>query len=219
MIEYDESEMSPFDLVALEELLESFGRRDLVCLEIGSWFGAGSTQLIAKYAKTLVCVDHWKGNDTDHHIEVVSEINVFERFRQNVRPFGDVIVPMMGNSETVCSLLADGTFDFAFIDGDHRYAPMVAELRTTKRLVREGGMLCGHDCEGRVDADNIAFMEANEEVDHVDSIYTNFRHCHPGVIRAVHEEVGRANLYAEAPLVVDGRKGCSSIWWKKMHSE
>ena len=50
---YNENRMSPFDAFALEELVSSFGRNDLTCLEIGSWFGAGSTQIIGKFSKDM----------------------------------------------------------------------------------------------------------------------------------------------------------------------
>ena len=61
---YNENRMSPFDAFALEKLVSSFGKHDRTCLEIGSWFGAGSTQIIGKFSKELVCVDHWQGDQT-----------------------------------------------------------------------------------------------------------------------------------------------------------
>ena len=39
---YDTNRMSPFDAVALRSILDTFGRKNLRCLEIGSWFGTGS---------------------------------------------------------------------------------------------------------------------------------------------------------------------------------
>lgn len=36
-------------------------------------------------------------------------------------------------------------FDFVFIDGDHRYAGVTADIALWQHKVREGGLLCGHD--------------------------------------------------------------------------
>ena len=42
--------MSPFDAYVLDEILRKFNRTDLTCMEIGSWYGSDSTQIIAKYS-------------------------------------------------------------------------------------------------------------------------------------------------------------------------
>ena len=146
---YNENRMSPFDAYALEEILQTFGRNDLTCLEIGSWFGAGSTQIIGKFSKELVCVDHWQGNENEEHRNIVKTIDVFNRFRINTSNFGDKIKPIRGSSQDVCPHLEKKIFDFIFIDGDHRYSSTVLDIKSTIPLLKTGGILAGHDCEGR----------------------------------------------------------------------
>ena len=102
---YEENRMSPFDLLALEKLLSTFERNDLVCLEIGSWFGAGSTQVIGKYSEELVCVDHWKGNDNEEHKRIVESTDVYNRFLANTSQFKHIIQPIVGSSHDICTFL------------------------------------------------------------------------------------------------------------------
>ncbi|WP_420549751.1 class I SAM-dependent methyltransferase [Curvivirga sp.] len=213
---YQENRMSPFDMFALKELLQSFNRDNLTCLEIGSWFGAGSTQIIGNFCKELVCVDHWQGNENDEHREIVKTIDVFNRFLHNTSHFGDKIKPIRGTSQDVCPLLEKNKYDFIFIDGDHRYEATVSDIRSTISLLKPGGILAGHDCEGRVTFETQNLINRYKDQDHIDSIYPNFLHCHPGVIKAVDELIDVANLYAEKPLTVDGQNGVSTIWWTKI---
>jgi hypothetical protein len=41
-----------------------------------------------------------------------------------------------------------GYFDLVFIDADHAYESVVDDIRCWRRLVRRGGVLCGHDYYG-----------------------------------------------------------------------
>ena len=207
--------MSPFDLKALAILLDSFGRRDLLCLEIGSWFGAGSTQVIAEYSKKIICVDHWRGNDNHQHKKIVAEIDVFSRFKQNTKRFGELIIPIQGNSTSVCQILRKRVFDFIFIDGDHRYEGTRNDILKSKPLLKNGGILAGHDCEGSVTSENRAIILNHLNEDHIDSIFEGFSQCHPGVIFAVDETINHANLFAKKLITIENQRGFSTIWWKK----
>lgn len=213
---YEENRMSPFDMRALEMLLESFDRTDLICLEIGSWFGAGSTQVIGRFSKELVCVDHWEGNDNDEHKRIVRQINVFEKFKENVDHLGERIVPIKGDSRKVCSRLDVGRFDFVFIDGDHRYRTTVSDILSTRPLVKSGGILAGHDCEGMMTAENSARIIDLSDQDHAGALFSNFSQCHPGVVRAVSEMIEEPKLFAEAKIDLGTVKGYSTIWWTRL---
>ncbi|MAE49506.1 hypothetical protein CMI48_01625 [Candidatus Pacearchaeota archaeon] len=217
LAEYNENRMSPFDAFALEELVSSFGRNDLTCLEIGSWFGAGSTQIIGKFSEELVCVDHWQGNENEEHREIVATIDVFKRFVANTSKFDGRVKPIRGSSQDVCPLLEKMKYDFIFIDGDHRYSSTVQDIKSTLPLLKPGGILAGHDCEGRISSKILNFIDENKDIDHVDSIYPDFVHCHPGVIKAVYELIEQPKLYAEKRLELDnGMNGFSTIWWTRV---
>jgi len=213
----DENLMSPFDVFALNEILSLFNRHDLNCLEIGSWFGAGSTQIIANFSKELDCIDHWQGNENESMKNTVRTTDVFKRFLENTNKFNGRVKPIKGSSQDICPLLEKAKYDFIFIDGDHRYSSTVKDIKSTLPLLKPGGILAGHDCEGRVTPKTEKIINEKLDLDHIDSIYSNFLHCHPGVIKAVDELIEKANLYAENRFELEnGMSGYSSIWWTRV---
>ena len=214
---YIQNRMSPYDSYALKEILSKFNRNDLTCLEIGSWFGAGSTQIIADFSSELVCIDHWQGNENEDHKKIVAKVDVFEKFVDNTSRFKGVIKPIIGSSQDICPNLEKGKYDFIFIDGDHRYTSTFQDIKSTFLLLKPGGILAGHDCEGRVTQEIEKIISENKNIDHIESIYPNFLQCHPGVIKAVDELIEKPNLYAEKKLDLDnGLSGYSTIWWVRV---
>ena len=49
------------------------------------------------------------------------------------------------SSLEAASLFRDGYFDLVFIDGDHSYDAVIADIKAWIPKVRNGGILCGHD--------------------------------------------------------------------------
>lgn len=216
--EYAQSRMSPFDAAALRQLLN--GRENLRILEIGSWMGAGSTQIFAEYAELLVCVDHWKGNENVEHKKLLKECDPFFIFQENTKTFTEKIVAIKSNSMFIGELISNNSFDFVFIDGDHRYSQTILDIRNCLPKLKDGGIICGHDCEFRLGTIARIFTSEEMSCDHIDSPSPRFRHCHPGVVHAVDEVFGQdVNLFADTVnelQLEDGRTGYSTIWWKNL---
>ena len=53
--------------------------------------------------------------------------------------------------------------------------------------------------------------------DHIDSVFIDFLHCHPGVILAVDELLEEVNLYADQQLDLGDKVGYSTIWWVRQN--
>lgn len=83
----------------------------------------------------LVCVDHWMGNDNAAHQELTKLHDVFNHFKKNTEKSGDTIIPMKGSLSKVCPLLKDQSYDFIFIDGDHKYTLTKEDIVNCKRLI------------------------------------------------------------------------------------
>ena len=49
-------------------------------------------------------------------------------------------------------LFMDGYFDLVYIDGDHSYDAVIADIKAWMPKVRNGGILCGHDYRGLVNS-------------------------------------------------------------------
>jgi hypothetical protein len=146
----------PEDVGALTDLVRAArrpGNPHTFAVEVGSW--AGRTAIAMAGAGALVwCVDTWEGSvgdpvdDTERMVrQAGGPDNVFRVFCRNVGParlFRSVF-PCRGPS----ALWADVfpyLADLVFIDGDHRYEAVRADIAGWLPKVRPGGVLCGHDC-------------------------------------------------------------------------
>lgn len=182
-------------------------------LEVGSWAG-GSVLTWAEALKdsqqraaTIVCVDGWKpftlaGARPDVPLyqqmgQALSNDTIFGLFWHNVRAAGhdNIVIPMRGFSQQVLPLLADESFDLAFIDGNHTYNHVLADLRAATRLVRDGGILCGDDLELQSFQIDLAHAQSQTESDYIKDPHTD-QHYHPGVTLAVSELFGRVNAWS-----------------------
>ncbi len=169
--------------VVLSTLAESVARSGCRLLEVGTWCG-DSAMVLGEIAKRhgghLYCVDWWKGNVGTDLEKIASARDVFSIFWERVREHGleDVIIPIRGKSEDVAGILAAGTFDFLYLDGDHRFESIRQDIADFAPLVRPGGVLCGDDCEGRMTDFDAVFLEAGKNQDYFESV-----HC--GVVLAV----------------------------------
>jgi len=217
------SAFSPFDRVALAQLIRRLARPGCRMAEIGSWLGNGSTQIFLEELRnypgaSLLCVDTWQGNpNVQRHQDIVSKYDVFGTFRMNVEMAGSPVrlQALMASSAESAPLMADGAFDLVFIDADHSYESVRNDVAAWRSKVRPGGILCGHDCEGRVTHENRRLLDENQHADTIPGIGTHFAVIHPGSVLAVDAAFGgAASLWAESTVTLaDGTPGLSTIWF------
>jgi hypothetical protein len=170
--------------IVLKTLAESAGKPSLRFLEVGNWLGE-STLVLAEVAKQhfgkLYCVDWWKGNVGTELETIATKEDIFTLFWQRIcdEGFEDVVVPIRGSSDTAAEILKDQAFDLIFIDGDHRYDQTLRDIKNYASFVKsDGGIFCGHDCEGYISDFNEDFLEQGKDVDCHETV-----HC--GVVLAV----------------------------------
>jgi predicted O-methyltransferase YrrM len=191
-------------LRALAWLAGSVARPGMVVIEVGTWKGASTAVLahvVRAHGGRLFAVDHWRGNPgVDHHAEA-GELDVLSVFRRNMRALGleDVIHPLVMPSAVAADLVPAQTADLVFIDGDHRYQAVCADLGRWRPKLRPGGILCGHDSET-----HYAGLSPEQQRlvdDHLDDDMVGG--VHPGVLRALHDVLG------DTHTIVPG----STIWY------
>ncbi|MBM4297406.1 MAG: class I SAM-dependent methyltransferase, partial [Deltaproteobacteria bacterium] len=169
--------------VVLRKLALCSAQEGCKILEIGSWCG-DSAVILGKVAREknghLYCVDWWRGSIGTELMEIAEKTEVYSVFWQRIRSekLEDVVVPIRGRSDVVSEILKTRCFDLIFIDGDHRYESVLTDIRGYGPLVRKGGILCGHDCEGRVSDYDQGFLYKGKEFDCYETV-----HC--GVVLAV----------------------------------
>ena len=138
--------ISPVEIDLLGRLVDEVARPGLRICEVGSFIGRGSTRWLAGKVRSLggrlVCVDPLPDS--------LFEPSMWDAFQASVRSLGiqDVIENCRMPSLHAVREYPDGCFDLVFIDGDHGYDMVKADLQAWLPKVRPGGYLCGHDVLG-----------------------------------------------------------------------
>jgi hypothetical protein len=114
-------------------------------VEIGAYSGEG-TEVIANYFKEVLAVDPWINgydlNDVASHQCPMKF--VFEAFQNRTKGLGNVFFKR-GKSLDALEFVRDESLDLVYVDGDHRYEAVVADIQGWKPKLRKGGVLAGHD--------------------------------------------------------------------------
>jgi predicted O-methyltransferase YrrM len=199
-----------------EALVEVAGRskirRRIRILEVGSWAGASAVSwatAIKKLGRTgrVTCVDPWQPyfdleiNHESHYREMndaAKNNNVFQLFLHNIRAadVSDMVDYLVGNAREILPKLPSAKFDIIYLDGSHAYEDVRSDIRDAKRLVREGGIICGDDLElQKNDVDEQEHAAAVElQKDYVYSRKADGSY-HPGVTEAVAVEFGEVSSW------------------------
>jgi len=109
-------------------------------VEIGSFLGRSCRVLCDNTQGTVTAVDTWG----IQHPAYGDTTGLFEKFKENMIGCENLrVIKMM--SLDAAKELAGETFDMVFIDADHRFEAVKADIAAWQPLVVPGGLLCGHD--------------------------------------------------------------------------
>jgi predicted O-methyltransferase YrrM len=114
-------------------------------VEIGSYLGASTAFLgfaAMRSEGSVHAVDPW----TNDAMGAEGQRNTWAEFRHNTEPFQHYIIPHQGYSTEVAK---NGPIpcDMLFIDGDHSYDAVAADLRAWLPSLKAGGVLAMHDID------------------------------------------------------------------------
>ena len=190
--------VTPEDEATLRELALNASKNDAIFVEVGSWVGY-SACVLGEVAKRdggqVFCIDHWR------HIPIRTlrqhaygppryYYDTFPIFMHRIEEHGlnKVVHPLVMKSATAATIFSDGIADMVFIDADHRYEGAKQDIELWWPKVKEGGILCGHDCEGYYSDFS---LETRKRIDETSGTgYTHDIKCHSGVIKALHDYFG-----------------------------
>ncbi len=179
-------------------------------LEIGTWFGSGSTKVwidALPQGSSLFLVDAWGRylTDSDRDEGVNPSYRLMEKlpqaalaatvrviFQAEARPGNDIeFVLIRGRASRVLDLCQSGLFDFIYIDGSHYYDEVKRDISLAKRLSKsEFSIVCGDDLE-TLSPDLIEVARLAKDRDFIVCDGVGF---HPGVTLAVSEEFAGVNV-------------------------
>jgi hypothetical protein len=119
-------------------------------LEIGVQYGENAWALWENANPShLLLVDPWRPMGLPNW-EAITEEKHIAAMSQAIDRFPDQILAgqvefRRGSSSEVLPSLPDDSLHWAYIDGDHRLPAVLFDLRECARLVKDGGVIAGHD--------------------------------------------------------------------------
>lgn len=118
----------------LIDLCEKYLKPTDKCVEVGSFSGV-SSRVIALHCGELHCVDPWSWS------AVSQAEQMFDSMLSDYPNIAKVKLP----SVEAAKQYLDGSIDFVYIDADHAYTSVVADINDWKSKVKQGGYMAGHD--------------------------------------------------------------------------
>lgn len=145
---------------------------DAVFVEIGCWEGK-STYCMAEKIKNsgksikFYAVDIW---EPYQQVDMTWSAN-FDKFLKNVQPVQEHISIIKQSSVEASKTFDDNSIDFIFIDGNHQYESVKADIQAWLPKLKRTGCIAGHDLEW----DDV--KRAVKELLPQDSRYSEFSNC------------------------------------------
>lgn len=179
------------DARSLTDLLQRVAREGMDVVDVGCYKGMSSSLLAAvakQHQGRVFSVDPWV------------DPKIYQTFLANMRILGfdEVVYPTRKCSIEAANGFPNDVFDLVFIDADHHYECVKEDIVAWLPKLREGGILCGHDCEAHYTS------LPKEEKYRVDS---NLKEAfvlaggfHPGVIRGLYDTF--KDEYTRLPLTL-----------------
>jgi cephalosporin hydroxylase len=147
--ELPEGWFTPGDIAAYAALYEQVPTGSSVA-ELGVWQGRSLCSVagvIRRKNLQVHAVDTFGGTPWEFDIVHDCGGRLRERFEENLARFGisNNVVIHVGSTELIAQGMDAASLSLVFIDSDHSYERVCADIKAWMPIVRPGGMLCGHD--------------------------------------------------------------------------
>lgn len=176
-------------------------------LEIGSYMGsstitwARALERLAGRPGEILCIDPWAAGpmydfDGEMKLLMTHSDGAYQAFLRNIQrvPPSVTVDHRRGLSRDILPTLPDGSFDIVYVDGSHYLEDATIDIHESRRLVREGGLLCGDDLELQADECDLDHATRHPTSDFVVDPKSG-KSYHPGVTLAVAGTMGRVSTY------------------------
>jgi hypothetical protein len=139
-------------VLARDELPHVLNARGLLGAgaEVGVRLGEYSEELLRAWrGRLLISVDSWPvpvGADPDDpEVGTAAQERYLAETRRRLAPFGERSEIRRSDSLEAAAAIEPRTLDFVYIDADHEYESVRADIEAWQGTIRPGGLLCGHD--------------------------------------------------------------------------
>ena len=119
--------------------------------EVGVEQGQNAARILTGWRGRLLLVDCWAQqplavycDQAAYWSDADQEAN-YQKTLAAMAPFGGRATVRRMMSAEAAGQLADGELDFVYLDANHEYSAVLAELALWYPKVRRGGMISGHD--------------------------------------------------------------------------
>lgn len=118
-------------------------------LEVGSWLGTTAIAMADAAPNVKVhCVDTWEGTPSDHTGDITREVGgdaVYTEFCKRIGGRLNKKITPWRKTSADAAKMAWGKFDLIFIDADHTYEGVKADIEAWWPHLAPGGLMIGHD--------------------------------------------------------------------------
>jgi Methyltransferase domain len=181
--------------------------RSVLAIEVGTWFAAGSTEVIARSlpaGSRLFCIDLWKpyvnpeesvsSAKNMNEVSLIAHLSAIKNIRRIEKKYPSIEISILqGKSEELLNLFESGSADFIYLDGSHYYKDFKLDLEIASKILNPAtGVLCGDDCELEPNLDLYEKCKPYENLDLVR--LPSGEWVHPGVVIALFESGFRVRV-------------------------
>ena len=136
-------------------LIEANYKENMVVAEIGTYVGATTSvaaTLVKKMNGKYLAIDWFKGSEETtgaHKDGTLDNESVLDIFKNNIKKaqVDDIVEIYNMTSLEAAKVIPDKSIDICFIDADHRYKNVKADILAYLPKIKPGGIICGHDFE------------------------------------------------------------------------
>lgn len=132
-----------FSTIGLIDMIKYLGNtNEMTMIEIGAYIGE-STTIFAENFKNVISIDpHLNYSEIDVNAYVDFNI-VQDEYLKNISKYNNITYINKTSDDALNDIL--GKVDFVYIDGAHIYEQVKKDIENYRKLVKQGGILGGHD--------------------------------------------------------------------------
>ena len=161
-----------FDFEQLYSEMVQSAAPDASFVEVGAYYGKSAAYLATEIYNSgknikFHVVDTWRGSpehqeDGWGRQEAMINDTAFDIFVNNLKPVEGYYIPHKMTSLQASALFEDNSLDFVFIDADHAYESVKADINAWYPKVKPGGYIGGHDYNKAAEDDPV--VKAVDEI-------------------------------------------------------